>query len=483
MNFCSLMPRILRFCLLAAALFALSGCPDVSDKPVAKSEPAKAQPLVLLVIDDPQLGEAAAREWRGRTEQELTVRNATSAEIATAKRLPADCVVFPAGLLGQLAERGLITPLSEQGLANAEFNYRDIFDQLRLREMKWGDKTFAATLGSPQLLLAYRVDMLEKLQIDVPATWADYQKAVTKLGDRAALGDLAPEADQAWQPTLEPLADGWAGQTLLSRAAAYALHRDQVSPLFRFDSLSPLIDQPPYTRALDELVAAAKAASGSEQRLTPQAVFAELRAGHCAMAIAWPAPEFGTAGAQPHDPNIRFALLPGAPQAYRFATKSWESRGEDEERHVPLLAVSGRMAAISAATAEPQRAESFVLWLAGGEVSEQVGPHSTATTLFRNPQVMTSGRWTGGLGADASRQYAETLAQGLNLPRVFPGLTIPGRSQYLAVLDQAVAEALAGAKSADVLRTAASKWSVITEELGLAEQKRANARSLGQAAP
>lgn len=484
MNLCSSIYRVLSAGWLVAMLLILGGCPDKKASSNANGEsPRASQPLVMLVVDDPSLGEAVAREWRGRTEQELTVRNVTAAEMSTAKRLPGDVIVFPAGQIGQLAERGLIVPLTAAGLETTDFNYRDVFDQLRLREMKWGDKTFAATMGSPQLLLAYRADMFEKLQIAPPATWADYQKAVAKLSNRESLGELAPPGDQPWHGTIEPLTEGWAGQLLLARAAAYAMHRDQVSPLFRFDSLTPLVDQTPYARALDELAAAARASSIGEQRLTPQAAFAELRAGHCGMALTWAATEIGASTAGAHDQKIRFALLPGATQAYRFATKSWEARGEEDEGHVPLLAVAGRMAAVSATTAEPQRAESFVLWLAGRDVSEQVGPHSAATTLFRNSQVAASSRWTGSLAPDASRQYAEVVVQSLNLPRAFPGLTIPGRSAYLAALDQAVEEALAGKTSKEALAGAAKRWSAITEELGLAEQKRANARSLGQASP
>jgi len=488
---CSLSWRRLTLIFLAiASTTTLCGCPDKSVVPDSKaSTPAKTQPLVLLVVDDPQYGEAVAREWRARTEQELTVRTATTSDISTAKRLPADCVVFPTGMIGQLAERGLIAPLEKTGLENSDFNYRDIFDQLRLREMKWGDKTFAATLGSPQLLLAYRADIFDKLQLTPPTTWTAYQHAVAKLTDRSALGDLAPPTDQPWQAAQEPLAEGWAGQLLLARAAAYALHRDQVSPLFRFDSLTPLIDQPPYVRALNELVAAKKASPPSEHRPTPSAAFAALRAGSCAVALTWPAPE-PTGGGGPHpgnsnplDQQIRFALLPGATQAYRFATKSWENRVDDENMSVPTLAICGRMAAVSATTSEPQRAENFVLWLASREVSDQVGPHSSAATLFRNSQLATSGRWTGGLAPEASRHYAEQLAQSLNLPRAFPGLTIPGRAQYLAALDKAVDDALGGKASADCLATAAKAWTAITSELGLAEQQRANAKSLGQTVP
>jgi multiple sugar transport system substrate-binding protein len=459
-----------------------SGCPE--QKPATdKTDSAKLRlPLVLLVVDDTKLGEAVAREWRARTEEELVVRAASAANIEAATRLPADAIIFPTGMIGSLTERGLIGPLDPASLENLDFNYRDIFDQIRLREMKWGDKTFAAPLGSPQLLLAYRSDIFDKAQISPPETWTQYQRAIEKLSDPDVTGDLTPAKGQSWLASIEPLADGWAGQLLLARAASYAMHRDQVSPLFRFESLAPLIDQPPYRRALEELVSAANKAGFASERLAPHAALRELRAGRCAMALTWPSAELIGSTNQAADATIQFAVLPGASEAYRFATKSWEKRGEDDNIHIPLLAISGRMAAISAASAEPRRAESFVLWLAGSDVSQQIAPHSLSTTLFRQSQLPNSSRWTGGLPAEGSRQYAEVLGQTLSLPRSFPGLTLPGRGKYLAALDQAVQQALEGRPAGEVLTEAAKKWSEISAELGIDNQKRANARSLGQAA-
>jgi multiple sugar transport system substrate-binding protein len=459
-----------------------SGCPE--NKPAEKTVSTKNKPpLVLLVVDDPKLGDAVAREWRARTEEEIVVRAASAADVEKAGRLPADAIIFPTGMTGALAERGLIGPLDSASLENADFNYRDIFDQIRLREMKWGDKTFAAPLGSPQLLLAYRADILEKAQLTPPKSWAEYQRAIDRLSDRSAISNSAPADDQPWRASIEPLSDGWAGQVLLARSAAYAMHRDQVSPLFRFESMTPLIDQPPYRRALEELVNAAKKVGSDGKRMTPQAALTELRAGRCAMALCWPSAELADSANQAADAMIRFAMLPGGSEAYRFATKSWEKRGEDDSIHVPLLAISGRMAAISATSAEPQRAVSLVLWLAGSDVSQQIAQHSSATTLFRQSQLANSSRWTGGLSAEASRQYAETLAQTLSLPRSFPGLTLPGRDKYLAALDKAVRQSIDGRSVGESLTEAAMKWSEITAELDVEKQRRANARSLGQMAP
>jgi ABC-type glycerol-3-phosphate transport system substrate-binding protein len=469
--------------LLAALVsIVVAGCPKApSATPAKTTARTPSQPLVLLVVEDPQLGKAIAREWRGRTEEELTVRDASVAEIAAASRLPGDAVVFPAGLIGQLAERGLIVPLADAALEDADFNYRDIFDQIRLREMRWGNRTLAAPLGSPRLLLAYRADLFEQASLAPPADWPAYQEAVTRLADRAALGDLAPAADRPWRAAVEPLADGWAGQMLLARAAAYAMHRDQVSPLFRFESAEPLIDQPPYVRALEEFVAAAKAGDFADQRHAPAEALAELKVGRAAMAIAWPAPDpkgaESAAGAK-----IAFAKLPGSAQVYRFATRSWDHRAPDEESHVPLLSTAGRMAAVSSSSSDPRRAEGFVVWLAGREVSQQVGPHSTATTLFRRSQIAASSRWTGSLSPESSRQYAEVLAETLSTPRAFPGLTLPGRLDYLAALDEAVHQAISGKLAPkEALEKAAARWREITKKLDEKKQQRANARSLGQA--
>jgi multiple sugar transport system substrate-binding protein len=480
MNTCSLHSQITICALAAIVPVLLSGCPSaVGPATVNSARPVKVQPLVLLVVDDPRLGQAIAREWRGRTEEELTVRDVSLAEIEGASRLPGDVVIFPSGFIGQLAERGMIVPLEGSTLEDSDFNYRDIFDQIRLREMRWGGKTVAAPLGSPQLLLVYRADVFERLGLTPPADWTEYQHTVDRLANRAALGDLAPPADQSWRSSIEPLAAGWRGQLLLARAAAYTMHRDQVSPLFRFDSMASLVDQPPYVRALEELVAAARAGGFAEQRLTPAEVFAEIRAGRCAMAITWPAAGLGESTTTDKETRLRFALLPGSGQAYRFATKTWENRGQGENSHLPLLAASGRMAAVSSSSGNPKRAEGFVVWLAGREVSQQVGPYSRATTLFRNSQIALSERWTGSLSSESSRQYADVVAQALSMPLAFPGMTLPGRSGYLAALDGAVGEAF-DKPASEVLADVAKRWDALTNSLGAEAQRRANARGLGQ---
>ena len=75
----------------------------------------------------------------------------------------------------------------------------------------------------------------------------------------------------------------------------------------------------------------------------------------------------------------------------------------------------------------------------------------------------------------------EALAQTLALPRVFAGMRLPGRIEYLAALDAAVQQAASGELPAkDALAKAAALWQEITDKLGRDQQRQANARSLGQ---
>jgi multiple sugar transport system substrate-binding protein len=465
--------RILPCLLAALVLLAAGGCPNPSPAPVspaASGPPPAAGPLVLLVVDDVPLAEAIAREWKSRTEKTLDVQHVKLANVLSASRLPGDVIVFPAGHLGQLAERELIVPLADEALAKPQFDRPDIFDQVRLRDIAWGNRTLAAPLGSPQLLLAYRRDVFERHSLAPPKTWSEYQTLVQKLAAMTKEGD-PPVA------TIEPLADGWAGQMLLARAAAYVTHRDQVSPLFHYTTLEPLITSPPYVRALEELVAARRAAS-ADRRLTPAEALEELFAGHATMAITWPAP--GRPQGEPGSVPLEFALLPGSTDAFSFGTAEWEPLGEADEPHAPLLAVSGRLAAVTATAANFREAQSLVLWMAGREVSPLVSPASSGTAPFRQSHMAEAGRWAGGLDAPAARSYGAALAQSASLQR-FLSLRLPGRDEYLAALDAAVASAIAGEKTpADALAAASARWQEITSAQGLARQQQALRRDLGQ---
>lgn len=470
-------------------LAGLAGCEGSAPPPRVAKGPAVAapsRPLKVLVVDDPELGEVIAREWRSRTEGELVVESYAREQLLAANRLPGDIVVFAVGELGSLAERGLILPLDDGALASEQYDRPDIFPQVRLRDVGWGKRTFAAPLGSPQLLLVYRADVFEKLGLSPPQTWDEYLQVAATLADK--------RADTSLIPALEPLAPGWAGQTLLARAAPYVTHRDQLAPLWHYSTLDPLITAPPYVKALEQMVAVHRFASpaqrgedGSEDeastdsqpaRPTPAQVMDALGAGQAAMGLCWPAP--GPASDPDYDAALKFALLPGSNDAFDFARQQWEPREKGEQPQAALLAVAGRLAAVTASSSDPQGAQNVVGWLASRDASPAISPASPATTLFRASQLPAVRRWTPRLSAEAAANYGAALQQAASRERHI-SLRIPGRQEYLTALDEAVESALRGELSAEeALARAAAAWQTITEKYGRDAQQRALKHDLGQ---
>ena len=239
--------------LFAATSWSTTGCREAEQ--TASSSPAAAPeslaPLRVLVIDDPELATVIPRQWQARAERAVAIEQTTTQEFLAAKRkrLGVDAVIYPSGLLGELAQRELIEPFSDDSINSSQFARREIFELSRLREVDWGGSVLAVTFGSPQWNLLYRRDIFARLQLTPPKTWSEYESLVKRLTDREALGELAPPADQPWAAVIEPLGPGWAGPLLLARSAAYARHRSQYSTLFDYRTMQPLIGGPPFVRS------------------------------------------------------------------------------------------------------------------------------------------------------------------------------------------------------------------------------------------
>jgi multiple sugar transport system substrate-binding protein len=449
------------------------------------------------VIDDPELADVIQRQWRARAEGEIVVQQKTSREIVAAEgRLGADAVIYPAALIGELAERQLIVSVPDDVLNGAQLAQRDVLELIRLHEVTWGKKTYAVAFGSPQLTLFYRADIFERLGLQPPQTWAEYAALAARLADRSTLGDLAPPADAPWYGTVEPLGQGWAGQVLLARAAAYARHRSRYSTLFNYNTMEPLIDGPPFAKALEELAAAAKHGppeaiyrSPEMPGYSPHDVRREFLAGHCAMALTWPSRSKSAAGDAAPLAKVPtgLALLPGSLDVYNAFDGKWEPRRADERLSVPLLSSAGRLGSVTKESRNPQSALNVLVWLSGSEWSNEIAPHSRETTLYRTTHLRAPQAWIDeSLDSAAAGQYADAVAQSQDCSVWLFSIRIPGRSEYLAALDDAVQQTTARETSpaesltaVEALKAAADRWRQITTAHGVESQRRAYERSLG----
>jgi multiple sugar transport system substrate-binding protein len=356
---------------------------------------------------------------------------------------------------------------------------------LKLREAAWGERIMAIPFGSPVFCCYYRADLLDKLGRRPPKTWAEYQE----LAD--LLAKIKPSPSKAsWSATLEPLKPGWAGLTLLARAAPYAKHRNYFSALFDSETMEPLVAGPPMVQALEELVAAAKLGPADPFQYDPAAVRAAFWRGQCGLALTWPSRATrdegrGTRGegkgvSVGGDIRVGFVELPGSRRVFNLNNGTWDQRTANENPRVPLLAVAGRLGIVGKQSSQTEAAFRLLLWLSDSQRSSTVSAASRATTLFRQSNLKSPDLWVEKPAVGSASEYGNITEAALSHEQWLDALRLPGRSEYLAALDAAVSAAVRGKQTPqEALRTAAAEWKKITARLGLDRQRAAYRHSLG----
>ncbi len=493
-----------------------SGClrPTGDAQPAPDSPPGPPVHLRLLVVDDPALAAAIEQlkgEWNAQTGSTLEVLEAAKLDLSAADPPDADAMIIPSWQLAEMATRSWIVPAPPAivddrpqdglgtGAGSREGGWAEIFSLLRAREATWGNTTFAVPFGSPVLTLYCRADLLEKFGAKPPRNWAEYQKLAKLFGDRGKLGELAPSEGAPWVGAMEPLAPGWAGVMLLARAAPYATHRANYSAVFQLETMEPLIDGPPFVRALEEQVETLGENVAEQLRADPADVRRAFWAGRCGMAITWPshartdkrsASAEASSQAKAADKEapvegreirLSVAELPGSTEVYNIASQNWETRRPEEETRVPLLGIAGRLGVVTTRCASIDTAFRLLTWISGQPAGQAAAAVSPATTLFRQSQLRLPQAWTETeFPAAVAAHYALLTQQTLSREQAMFALRIPGRGEYLAALDEAVHQVLRGQqKPLDALRQVKIRWQEITNRLGVDRQREAYRRSLG----
>lgn len=476
--------------LVVFAALGSSGCSSQTtpSAPPQAALPFDGQTVRVLVLDDGELAETAkksAGEFKAQTGAALQFVRRPATELVGAEYVDADVIIFPSHLVGQLAERKAIVPVDRSLLDSPEYRWNEVFEMLRLQEAVWGQDVYGVPLGSATLVCWYRADLLTKFNRQPPQTWAEYQELAAFFGERENLKDDAPPVGQSWYGAIEPLGKGWAGLTLMARAAAYAKHPDHYSTTFNIDTMAPLIATPPFVRAMEELAAAAKTGPTPDEaaQMTPADVRAAFWEGQCALALTWASA--ADREEIPAPPSEEFALgfeeLPGATDVYNPGARQWEPKRQAIVRRVPLLAPTGRLGALTVDCRHRDAAWQFLKMLSTDPWCSQICTASFSTTLFRQSQVAKPLPWVDrGMDPQAAQRYAESVRLVLGRQEWLPALRLPGRSEYLDELDAAVGKVLRGeASPQEALDYAVRQWNFVNEKYGVKPQRRALLRGLG----
>ena len=83
------MPTLPRIAVLTLLALGVTGFPRPATPTPAAGKVAAESPLTVVVVDDPELGKAIAREWLARTEQELKLLDVTAQETRIESWFPA----------------------------------------------------------------------------------------------------------------------------------------------------------------------------------------------------------------------------------------------------------------------------------------------------------------------------------------------------------------------------------------------------------
>ncbi len=453
------------------------GCPEPAQIEVGEAEVEirRPDPIAVLVIDDAQTGERIARQWSARRNGEIKIVNQTSAQIVAGDFQIADeidVVIYPTGMLCELESRGRLLPVSKSLWASEELNKDEILRLHRSTLVRVGNEIWAVPLGSPQFSLMYNREFFAQQKIEVPDQW----NAMLELSDRirSTNSNSATIANQVTPSSLRlPLAESWAVEVFLARVGPEIRSRGKISTVFERNTMQPLITEPPFIAALEDL----KKIVGDDQsqlELTPAMIYSQVITGITAIGMAWPScsnsesegltsPAVSTRVAE-----VGFANLPGAVRWYDSKSKKWFQRSKDESRQVGLIGFSGLSASVASTSRNINTGFEFLGWLASKPISLITLVDSPLSGPFRESHLGDPSRWTGTKISDrAADEYAD-LIKVINSQEVtllFP--RIPGRQRYLDALDRRIRSCLRGEMdAATALKQAAADWEAITDELG-----------------
>lgn len=469
------MPTTIRSLVPIAAtamLVCVVGCgPEVAEVQ-PEEQPRKLREVDLLVVDDPALAEAISRQWSSKADTELNVTETTAAELLARTTPPKeDAIVYPAGMLGELAERNWLDPFPEAALESNAYAATDVLLLPRNYESKWAGETLAVPFSSPILFLAVRTDLFEAEGIEPPESWAEYYAAAQ------AFAEPPPGVEGAWTPTVEPVGETWAAETLLARAAPFVRDPGRSSTLFNLSTMEPQIAAEPFVESLTAMAAIAKSGDETITRNTPLDAQRAILAGRCAMAITWPLKDEEADAS--NAPPISYFPLPGAGKVWRFNSQRWDDL--PEVNRAPFLGADGRLASVVRDTSRSRSAGMALALLSGQEWSPLVCSQCENAGVFRSSHTSNLVPWADSrIDAEARTSYSNAVIelQTSNLFLFSP--RIPGSAQYMNSLNQGVARVLnEGADPSQSLKAVADEWRNITEKLGVNEQKEAYRKSLG----
>lgn len=479
-----------------------------AEKPAVRSFEAASLRVVIYGSELTGPLEEHRGEWSAQTgaSVEWAVHSA-DADPERADALPgdlraADILIYPADWLGSLAAQDLLKPVPDDLLSDPAYDREDLLAAFRERLCRWGETTLALPYSGNGPLLFYRKDVLTnpahrdafraKLGrvLVPPATWTQYLETAAFFASIDWRGD-----GEKGYGVVEPL--GGHGRSLarlfFAHAAAYAKHPEHYSFFFDVGSFKPLVDTPPFVRALDDLRALRSAGPPNMLTLDRAGSRGVFLSGKAALTIddgeLVPVALAGSGSAKDSAASavvgkIGVAPLPGAEEAYNPTRRDWDRLGASHR--IAYVGQGGFLASVTRSSKHEKAAFDLLRRLTGKDWSLQdVALAGSWIGPYRSSHLDAADGWLPrGMGRDEARGWVSALRTSLGDRAALADLRIRGSLQYYDRLGVELAQALSDRKpTAEALHQVVESWSAISKDLGAADQLREYRRSLGLSVP
>lgn len=414
----------------------MTACWNGSSDEATNNEQSSLEGVVvpLLVPRELKLAEhwrIPVSEWEADTGAACDIReydgNAVSGDVAELISEPA-LIVCPLSLVPELHRNSVLNPIPEDLVGG----WQEVFNGLRKTIGSPGGEPVVFPLSAPPLVCFYRSDLLSQAGLSPPATWAEYRQLV------ATVEEWAPG-----QTVVEPWGEESRATMFLQRSAGYALHPDNFSFVLNVSTGDPLIDQPPFVRALDEVRADFAHLDPASLSMGPADCCLQVLEGHAALAIGM-LPEPDAAPANGTALEVGISRLPGAEEVFHSQEEAWSDVGARGGNSVTVVGPGAWVVCAVGFQDTESAGHAWQLWNAIDTLQGQGSGSSTPLRRDSRPTDLAGARTlrVPGLDSKGQEQYFAAVTSSLRSSRIVAELPLPEHARFRELLTQRLTEVL-----------------------------------------
>jgi len=452
----------LAFLTLVACSFALAGCGQSTPEPIAEAPASERPPLKIWIVDAPELEKEISVRWQAASDQALKIENFSMDGFAARESFNADVVIYPALMLGDLVQKQTISRLPPQafvkrGADNTEQTPADAGTSLwpvRWRNSAtYGGQVYGMPLGATNLGIAM-VGLGGTLSLDNLSSAKDMNsqslKQWVQFLDRTEtdLSDSRTKRQSVLQEHLlkiSPLEKSFLVDRFLLIASTTNAQNRGLFELVKMESRLTQTEFINSTKILSRLAL-----------LFPETISIEpSQAWEMAVAKSDRSPGFAMGW-----PNASLIDNSDSPAKVTVAQWAWNPG-------------RGLMASVAKKTRQTAVSCQFIAWLSEPEQREALRAVCSRIELAAGQNDRNSIR-------DDYRAFQSINSTELPSEPMGLSLRMANADQYRAILSDSLVEALGSPDKIDsILADCSMKWNVLTNKLGMEQQRMSEEQSLG----